>query len=1055
MSLQFARSRFSACRRLPAVPLLLAFMGLVTAGFYASYAGGVVNTVTLPIRVYAPNGTDVHVESVTLHVSDASGVDRLYVQAHQPFYHRGGVAQGVEEGFDPEAAAEIRVNGGPWVEVRDENVTCAFPESSYDCVAGVYSTIRFAVPVSNIQSGPNTVEFKYNGTDGIRSGYRVLKVGLMRGGDDLQNFDPLTDSAADGTTLQYEDFSAWTPPLPDPSDIAAGEDLFTQEGLLVADGDSQTPIQAACSSCHARDGRDLKYFAYSNRVIEARSRYHGLTQQQAEQIASYIRSIQLRKRSGEIYEAPGTPWDPPYQPGPTGFGPEEQHPDSADVVYWAAGAGLENVLDRNIEMLPFLFPDDPRHPSDAGVDRFPNGDLNWHRISADSVLNRRALPVDTQFPDWNNWLPDIHPLDIPGANFNSSESKAHFENDLQAALDAWDGDPQSTDALEDIVTEWKRFHIAFKDDGYAHLSDPSSFTANEAVLASFSLFQWKAVRGWEVFHGSHLEDVADEMYCDHPEKPFCEPRAWPGRDRIIFALAPHLHEAQGQPPFSYVDAPMNYVMSNLWYDLQVIINPGSQPGSTVQRPVDWGYQRGHSTNTGVYYGVGASLRVLASEVKVQQILSNGFGVDGSGGNGYDESGFRRAWTPFQTTPAPIMQMYKTDQSKKGRAYNNLTHSQRTDLVEAFLRSWWDYNSRFPVDEFPRGDRNGLYEPPSVTQSLDERYGIKVRTDGFLFKELNAVNERLEVSPGVLDSIATWGGDMWPYTANPSWDELIGGSSPGDPIASITNLFNGNTFTAPVSLTIEADAYDPDGGSVSHVTFFADSTELGEDTSAPYRFTWQDISPGQYVLSARAVDDQGHSGSSSPVSVVVQEGTETSQNMTLEEGWNFISSRVHPHAPGLDSVFADTPELAVVQDGTGRTYVPGEPNNALREWSALESYLVLMQESDTLQVEGLSGPCETTPVPLQKGWNFISYLCEDPMPPEEALATIADELVMVKDGAGNVYLPGQNVDRIGMLEPGQGYKAFVSEDATLFYPAPPQGSNSSNGGQQPASSSAHR
>jgi hypothetical protein len=41
------------------------------------------------------------------------------------------------------------------------------------------------------------------------------------------------------------------------------------------------------------DGRDLKYFNFSNNSIITRSRFHGLTTLQGEQIAAYIRSLRF------------------------------------------------------------------------------------------------------------------------------------------------------------------------------------------------------------------------------------------------------------------------------------------------------------------------------------------------------------------------------------------------------------------------------------------------------------------------------------------------------------------------------------------------------------------------------------------------------------------------------------------------------------------------------------------------------------------------------------------------------------------------------------------
>lgn len=79
-------------------------------------------------------------------------------------------------------------------------------------------------------------------------------------------------------------------------------------------------IKARCARCHAQDGRDLKYFNYSKWSIVARSQFHGLSEKQGQQIASYIRSFDVPN--------PGRPRNPPYQPGP-GL-------DSQPVQMWAA-----------------------------------------------------------------------------------------------------------------------------------------------------------------------------------------------------------------------------------------------------------------------------------------------------------------------------------------------------------------------------------------------------------------------------------------------------------------------------------------------------------------------------------------------------------------------------------------------------------------------------------------------------------------------------------------------------------------------------------------------
>jgi hypothetical protein len=61
--------------------------------------------------------------------------------------------------------------------------------------------------------------------------------------------------------------------------------------------------------------------------------------------------------------------------------------------------------------------------------------------------------------------------------------------------------------------------------------------------------------------------------------------------------------------------------------------------------------------------------------------------------------------------------------------------------------------------------------------------------------------------------------------------------------------------APGAASISATASDPDG-SIDRVEFYAGTTLIGSDTSAPYSVNWSNIPAGTWTISARAVDDQG-------------------------------------------------------------------------------------------------------------------------------------------------------------------------------------------------------
>ena len=92
-----------------------------------------------------------------------------------------------------------------------------------------------------------------------------------------------------------------------------------------------------------------------------------------------------------------------------------------------------------------------------------------------------------------------------------------------------------------------------------------------------------------------------------------------------------------------------------------------------------------------------------------------------------------------------------------------------------------------------------------------------------------------------------------------FDDLFeGDGSPQNyfPSVSITDPLTGTNFLPGSDITIAANAEDSDG-TIEKVEFFVGgNTKLGEDTSAPYSFTWTDAADGEYTLTATATDNEG-------------------------------------------------------------------------------------------------------------------------------------------------------------------------------------------------------
>ena len=91
-----------------------------------------------------------------------------------------------------------------------------------------------------------------------------------------------------------------------------------------------------------------------------------------------------------------------------------------------------------------------------------------------------------------------------------------------------------------------------------------------------------------------------------------------------------------------------------------------------------------------------------------------------------------------------------------------------------------------------------------------------------------------------------------------------------PAVSLTSPAAGATFTAPATVGIAANATDGDG-TVAKVEFFNGSTKLGEDTIAPYAYSWTGVPVGSYTLTARATDNLGATTTSTARTITVNSG----------------------------------------------------------------------------------------------------------------------------------------------------------------------------------------
>jgi hypothetical protein len=621
--------------------------------------------VVLPVEVVGPDGTT---KAVSVNLGAPVSGTRLWMQIHNLKY---------------ETEASVQINGGSWIPVNTSTVALQGLAAAYGGIGGGFSTLKLTLPIPDglLVSGANTLTFRFNGTDGVSSGFRVLKFNFL---------------APDGTQLVaasnfvQDDPNYWQAPSTLATDILAGQLLWNTANLTgPVPGGQPVAIQAKCGMCHAQDGRDLKYFNYSNASIAARAMFHGLSSTQANQIVDYIRSLNVPN--------PGRPWNPPYQPG--------QGLDSRPVSQWAAGAGIDAVLDSDAETLSYIM---------------PNGSTtNW---APAAYLNARETPVSVQFPDWNRWLPTVHPVDAWGSAFTSDIlyrgylgiRTALIPNDpvsyAAVTLNAVTGSPN--------VRLWQLYDANF----LTNVILPQADWTNPAFVAqAYSTRLWSLVKNWEINQEFGLEAMATVPFGSNAPSA----RAW--YTSIPFFASPFMTRIP-RPSVGFANGTTvaHIYFSYIWYHVQLVLNDGNGLASGTW-PIDWPYASGYPASDLTWDNVNSVPRTGTAGllalwlVKAQQNVANWY-IDPK----------RLIDFPTQVSTWSLV-----SSSQKTAVMNG--------FIDAYLQKWTGYS---PTQLFAATGASPVVDLTQSSPATDLAYALP---------ELKYAG----ANPTLLNQMVGWLGTIWP------------------------------------------------------------------------------------------------------------------------------------------------------------------------------------------------------------------------------------------------------------------------------------------------------
>ena len=629
------------------------------------FADTATDRIVLPIEVLGADGTIVN-RSITLPSGPAESVRSLWLQVH---------------GLRYADQASVQVNTSAWMPLNNNTVTIAEPGRTYGGIGGGFATLVMTLPLptGTVASGDNTIRFRFNHTDGFVSSYRVLALNFLTA--EGKKILPAGDFVEDAP-------ESWTAPLPDAASIRAGKVLWDTASLAASSLPNSPRIQAHCADCHAQDGRDLKYFNFSNASIIARARFHGLSELQSEQIASYIRSLPLPN--------PGRPWNPPYQPGP-GL-------DQQSVSNWAAGAGLAWVLDQDTDALPYLISQHggknsaPSNPA-AKVSNLGAlaQQITLEIFRPDGNLNAHEIPIALQLPDWNQWLPRVHPKDAWGAAFTQSEFAALYDAEtpegksrggkklpLRPLLASSQTASHDLRPVMAAFTQWSEARRSFLGRfGKAEAASP------ELTNKVYSAQLWQLVKTWEMTQEFGLEARGRDLF-----GATADSRTW--CNTVPGDAAPAAAHIPNGPAGVGGSALTNEYLTAAWYELQIILNSGNHQ-HREREPVDWVYVIAGFLDLQAQTHQPEPARLLVAVTKALQSSDPRLGPDN----------IKQGWRPNDNIDPRIM-----ISPVWAPTFKALPAEVHQALTTSMLAAWMEKNLQYPITKhLPVGVPRRPYTQP--------------------------------------------------------------------------------------------------------------------------------------------------------------------------------------------------------------------------------------------------------------------------------------------------------------------------------------------------------
>ena len=159
------------------------------------------------------------------------------------------------------------------------------------------------------------------------------------------------------------------------------------------------------------------------------------------------------------------------------------------------------------------------------------------------------------------------------------------------------------------------------------------------------------------------------------------------------------------------------------------------------------------------------------------------------------------------------------------------------------------------------------------------------------------------------------------------------------------------------------------------------------------------------------------------------------NIYLNPGWNTISSYVIPEFKAFDFLvdWSKFTFIKSIENEEGNTYIVEKKNIIYPAFDIRKGYKVFAETAGNLTLQGSVVKPTLYPILIKKGYQIIPYYSFLSRSVTEVLKPIINEIKLIKDNEGRVFIPELAINHLRQLNPGQGYFIQAKKEVQFTYP----------------------